>query len=387
MAATVVNTNNKLIKFREEIIREFVRQNMFSAYMGNSMTSVIRVLNDLKSGGEQVNVPLVRSLSGTAIGVGTLVGAEEAVDNYGFRMWIDWARNAVKMSKAEIQKQSADVFAIARPLLTDWGKELIKNEIVDAFLSIPLDTAPANLGSTNGQRVNGISFDSASAAQRNVWNAANSDRVLYGATISNFNATFATAAANIDNTTDKMTAASLRLMKRLAMKTSPRIRPIQTNDGYDYYCVFCDPNQFRDLSNDQTIVNANLYARPRDTARYQDNPLFMDGDILYDGMIVRQVPEMRTRRPTIFATAGTGSPGIAINAAVLCGQSAMAQFYGQLPRPTQLEQTDYDFNRGVGIEMAYGISKLAKNPVGTTGSTNLKDWGVFTGFFASVDDT
>ena len=116
---------------------------MFSAYMGNSMTSVIRVLNDLKSGGEQVNVPLVNSLRATAIANGTLTGAEEAIDNYGFRMWIDWARNAVKTNKQEMQRDSADIFDIARPLLADWGKELIKNEIVDGFLSIPLETAPS----------------------------------------------------------------------------------------------------------------------------------------------------------------------------------------------------------------------------------------------------
>ncbi len=383
MALTVIQTNNKLIKFREEILREFVRQNMFSAYMGNSMTSIIRIMNDLKSGGEQVNIPLVNSLRATAIATGTLTGAEEAVDNYGFRMWIDWARNAVKTTRAEDHKDSADIFDIARPLLTDWGKELIKNEIVDAFLSIPTGLVPAQLGSANGQRVNGLSWDAAVAGDRNTWVTNNSDRVLFGAVISNaVSNVFATAALLVDNTTDKLTAASLRLMKRLAMKAVPRIRPIQNNDGYDYYVCFCDPNQFRDLSSDQTIVNANLYARPRDGGTYKDNPLFMDGDILYDGIIVRQVPEMRTRRPTVFATAGTG--GIAINAAVLCGQSAVAQFYGQLPRPTQLDVTDYGFNRGVGIEMAYGIGKVAKAPIATP--TVLKDWGVFTGFFASVDD-
>jgi len=52
-----------------------------------------------------------------------------------------------------------------------------------------------------------------------------------------------------------------------------------------------------------------------------------------------------------------------------------------LPRPTILEQTDYQFNRGVGIEMAYGLSKVAKNTGG-----NLKDWGVLSSFCASVDD-
>jgi hypothetical protein len=97
-------------------------------------------------------------------------------------------------------------------------------------------------------------------------------------------------------------------------------------------------------------------------------------------VIVRQVPELLIRIPTLFKTAGAG--GIQINAVHLCGQSAMCQFYGQLPRPTRLEQTDYDFNRGVGIEMAYGLGKIAKNT-----SSSLKDWGVFTGFFASVDDT
>src|SRR5262252_4907431 len=158
MALTAIQVNNKLIKFRQEILREFVRQNMFSPYMGASATSIIRVLNDLKSGGEQVNVPLVNSLRATAIGVGTLTGAEEAIDNYGFRMWIDWARNAVKTNKAEIQKDSADIFDVARPLLTDWGKELVKNEIVDSFLSFPLETAPAGLGSAAGQRVNGVAM-------------------------------------------------------------------------------------------------------------------------------------------------------------------------------------------------------------------------------------
>ena len=379
MALSSIQTNNKLIVFREEITREFVRGNQFAPYMGNDMTSIIRVLNDLKSGGEQVNVPLVLSLRGTAIANGTLTGAEEAIDNYGFRMWIDWGRNAVKTNKQEMQRDSADIFDIARPLLADWGKELIKNEIVDAFLSLPLETAPANLGSANGQRVNGISFDNATAAQRNTWNAANSDRVLYGGAVSNYNATWATAAATVNNTAGKLTAATLRLMKRQAMKASPRIRPIQTNDGYDFYVVFCDTNQFRDLSNDQTVVNANLYARPRE-GRYKENPLFSDGDILYDGMIVRQVVEMRTRRPTLFGTAGAGGT-TAINAAVLCGQSAMAQFYGQLPRPTTLDQTDYQFNRGVGIEMAYGIGKIAKNTSG-----NLKDWATLTSFCASVDD-
>lgn len=379
MATTTVNTNNKLIRFRKEITREYVRENLFSPYMGTGPTSIIRVLNDLKSGGEQVNVPLVNSLSGTAYGTGTLAGNEEAIDNYGFRMWIDWARNAVKTNKAELQKDSADIFDVARPLLSDWGKSLIRDEIVDAFYSIPLETAPANLGSTNGQRVNGVSIDNATSGQRNTWVSDNSDRVLFGASISNYNATFATALANVDSTNDKLTAANLKLLKRVAMAAKPKIRPFKLKNGYEYFVCFTDTNQFRDLGNDTTIQNANLYARAREGGGMNSNPLFQDGDIIYDGLVVRQIPEMLTRIPTYLQTAGNSS--IQVGCTFLCGQSAMAQFWGQMPKPTQLDNTDYQFNRGVGVEMAYGIGKIAKKT-----STNLKDWGIVTGFFASVND-
>lgn len=379
MAVSTVNTNNKLIRFRKEITREYVRENLFSPYMGTGVTSIIRVLNDLKSGGEQVNVPLVNSLSGTAIATGTLVGNEESIDNYGFRMWIDWARNAVKTNKAEMQKDSADIFDQARPLLSDWGKSLIRDEIIDAFNSLPLEAAPANLGTTNGQRVNGVSIDNATTTQRNTWVSDNSDRVLFGASVSNYSSTFATALGNLDTTSDKLTAVALRLMKRLAMKASPKIRPFKTANGYEYFVVFAGPNCFRDLGNDSTIINANLYARARENNGVAKNPLFQDGDILYDGMVVRQVPEMDTRNPTLYATAGASTSKVA--PVFLCGQSAMAQFWGQMPRPTKLDQTDYEFNRGVGVEMAYGIGKIAKK----TGSA-VKDWGVFTGFFSAADD-
>jgi hypothetical protein len=378
MALTSVQTNNKLIKFRKEIYREFVRENMFSPYMGTGLTSIIRVLNDLKAGGEQVNIPLTARLAATAIANGTLVGNEEAIDNYGCRMWIDWARNAVVSNKQEIHRDSADIFDIARPLLSDWGKELIKNEIVDAFNSVNSESAPPNLGSSGGQRTQGKTIDVASASDRNTWVSDNSDRVLFGASVSNYNATFATALGNLDTTNDKFDTTKLRLMKRLALKANPRIRPYKTNDGYDFYVAFAGPNAFRDLANDSNIANANQYARPRERG-FQKNPLFNDGDLLYDGVIIRQVPEMDTRNPTLYATAGASSSKV--SPVFLCGQGALAHFWGQMPRPTQLDQTDYQFKRGVGIEMAYGVGKIFKK----TG-TKLVDWGVFTGFFSAADD-
>src|SRR5690349_2309436 len=100
MAVTTITTNNKLIKFTNQINREYVRENLFSPYMGTGLTAIIRVRQELKSGGEQMNIPMVAALSGTAIGSGTLTGNEESIDNYGMRMYIDWARNAIKTNKA-----------------------------------------------------------------------------------------------------------------------------------------------------------------------------------------------------------------------------------------------------------------------------------------------
>src|SRR6516165_12503771 len=199
MAVTTVQSNNKLIVFRKEITREYIRQNLFSPYVGSEMTAIFRVINDLKKGGEQINIPLVARLKNQPISTGTLVGNEESIDNYGDRAWIDWARNAVRIPRSEEQKSSIDLFGQARPLLEDWGKELQRDEFIDAFYAIPLDsTAPVGLSSVNGQRVNGAIFDAATVAQRNTWTTDNADRLLFGGAQGNLVAgNWAASAANI----------------------------------------------------------------------------------------------------------------------------------------------------------------------------------------------
>src|SRR6185437_9403836 len=166
MALTTIQTNNKLIKFTKQVNREWVRENLFAPYMGEDITAIIRKRMDLVSGGEQMNIPLVARLGAQAIGSGALNGNEESIDNYGMRVWIDWARNAVKTNKAEKHKDSTAIFGVARPLLSDWLKEMNRDEIIQAFYALPTESAPAGLGSAAGQRVNGILFDSATAAQR-----------------------------------------------------------------------------------------------------------------------------------------------------------------------------------------------------------------------------
>src|SRR5262245_9919706 len=104
MAVTTIQDNNKLIRFTQQISREFVSENMFSPYMSESLTAIIRIRNELKAGGEDMNIPLVTRLTGSGVATGTLVGNEEKIDNYGMRLRMEWARNAVVTTKAESQK-------------------------------------------------------------------------------------------------------------------------------------------------------------------------------------------------------------------------------------------------------------------------------------------
>lgn len=385
MALTSTAANNKLIKFRKEVYREYVRENLFSAYMGTSMNSIIRVITDLdkggKNGGEQINIPLRARLNSQGVGSGTLRGNEESLDNQGTRFWIDWARNAVAITNAEENKSSIDLFAEVKPALVDWGQEKQRDEICDGFYALPSQAAPAGLNSNLGQRVNGILFDAATAAQRNTWQTDNTDRILIGnSNTANLQATFAGSMSFI-TAAMTLSGAIVNRMKRSAKKANPRIRPFKLKEnGTEWFVLFVGQEQFRDAQNDADIKTANQNSRAREQQGYLKNPIFVDGDLLYNGVIIREVPELSLRLPVFYQNAGNA--GIQVAPAHLCGQGAVAWCWGKMPTPTFLKEDDYGFIRGAGIKMAYGVGKIAKlNAAG-----NFKDWGVYTGFFAAVAD-
>jgi hypothetical protein len=378
MALTTIESNNKLVVYTKEINREFVRENMFSPYMSDDLNAIIRRKYEMKSGGEQMNIPLVTKLTNLATGVGTLVGNEEKIDNYGMRVWLDWARNAVVTNKAESQKDSADVFGEAKPLLSDWGKELQRDELIAALMALPTESAPTGLGSNAGQRTNGILFEAATDAQRTTWMNANSDRVLFGNVVGNLaGVSFATDVAKVDSTADTFVSGSVSLLKRMAKNASPAIKPYRVSDGYEHFVCFAGTNTFRDLKASLATINGG--SRPREGG-WEKNPLFNDGDLLFDGVVIREVPEisgMVTDVWTFLTTAGATTGRV--EPVFLCGQQAAVMAWGQMAKPTFRKEDDYGFITGAGVEMAYGVSKMFKKHPGT--GTNLKQWGVVTGFF------
>lgn len=156
---------------------------------------------------------------------------------------------------------------------------------------------------------------------------------------------------NVDPPNDRMTAAHVSLAKQLAREaTNRKIKPVKqsVSKGRDDYVYFVGSRAFRDLKTDSVMVNANRDARVRGTS---DNPIFRDGDLLWDGVVIREVPEI----PVI---AGVGATGSDVQPGFFCGAGAVGVAWGQRPKPTTKDSTDYQFEVGRGIEECRGTAKM-----------------------------
>jgi hypothetical protein len=138
----------------------------------------------------------------------------------------------------------------------------------------------------------------------------------------------------------------------------------------------------RDLKADPVMYQANRDARERESNPTSNNPIFTGGGLVYDGVYYLEIPEITQR--LLLVNAGAGA-AVDVEPVFMLGQGAMAYAVGQMPRPTQLEDGDYDFITGMGIEAQYGTAKIAKAPLTVVGATtgDLVDWGMATAFVAA----
>lgn len=298
------------IQWSSDFWVEYLRENQFSPYFGTSMDSMIQLRTDLtREPGDSVVFPTVRNLVGAGVtGNTVLEGNEEVINARSLKVAVSVIRHAVAVSQWDEQKSVIDLLQAGKSVLKNWAANKLRADII---LSLGAITADGDVQ---------ISYAAASAAQRNTWLVNNADRVLFGATKSNaVSGVYATALTAIDNTADKMTAAQLTLAKRIARTASPKIRPIRVSGDEEWYVVFVPSMVFRDLMLDPTIVNALQYA----WSRGSDNPLFTAGDILYDGMIIREIPEL-----PVIVDVGAGAT-VDVGASYLCGAQAIGIAWAQ----------------------------------------------------------
>ena len=361
----------------DRFFSSYVRANQFAKYMGQSEYDMIQVKQDLtKKRGDSVTYALVNDLTGAGVtGSTTLLGAEEAMMTRSFKVSVDMLRHAVTVHEWDEQKSSIDLREAAKPQLRSWATKKLRTDIIIA------------LGSINGVRYitgngNGSTTGS-STAQKDAWLVDNADRVLYGnAVVNAVSNVHATALGTIDSTNDVLNYSTVSLAKRLAKKASPAIRPIELDNGEEWFVLFCHSLCFRDLKSSLATIHQNAEVRGK------GNPLFHDGDIVWDGVICREIPEMPLESATWAGVTGTGLGAAAIQTAqnYMCGAQALALAWAQRTT-SRTDITDYGAQHGVAIQEIRAVKKMIFGKNSTTDTSDLVDHGVFTLHNAAVADT
>jgi len=366
---TTLDINSRIQKWNSDYFVEYVRETPFSPYMGryDGKSQMPIVANrDLVDAGKTVNIPRIDALdrkSGVR-GDTRLIGREVRMGNYNFPITVNWNRNGVVVKKTQEHWTEMNLRDAARTVLKDWSSVVLRDDLICAMLAF-------GNGSILRGRHPDLSEDvpllpdefyaAASEAEKDAWLALNSDRVLFGRAVANNAANdHSVCLATIDNdasTGDRMTTGVMDLAKELARATTtsstrPSIRPVKVDNtqGRENFVMFTNSRAFRALKRDDAMGRANREARPRDVG---DNPLFQDGDLIWNGIIVREVPEI----PVV--SNGT----IEVAPSFLCGAQAVAIAWGQDVNTAVKKEDDYGFEYGVAVQECRGVGKFHFNGI------------------------
>jgi hypothetical protein len=359
MAETILNSALTISHWRKTYFRDYLRESRFRPYMGTGNDNIIVMLNELNTqAGKTIILPIVSKLTGSGVsGSQVLAGNEEDLSTNAMPISIDWRRNAVIVPKSEQYKTDIDLLDAAKPELKRWEAELLRKDIIGEFGAITVNDASQT----------SVRYSAASEPQKDAWLVLNRDRVLFGKDIANSSSLdHSTSLANIDTTNDKASAALITKMKRMAQKA--KITPYQSEQtaGREWYVLFAGTEAFRDLAADASIYEANKDARVRGV---ETNPIFVGGDLIYQGIIIREEPE-------IPVLTGVGNGASDVQPMYLAGVQAVGVAWGQTPQ-TRTRLDDYDFRKGVGIEELLGVKKVAYGGI---------QRGVVTGYVSAPAD-
>lgn len=362
MAETAIPSGLTVQQWDERYFREYLNNNWFKQFMGTGSAKMIQVKEDLtKKPGDSVTFTLINRLTGEAKSANeVLEGAEEDATLRSFQVRVREYAHAVRFKKFEAQKTAIDLRQGHKDVLMDWQMELDRDNIIDALGSI-----------------NGTLYSSASEANKDAWLTDNTDRVLFGALISNHSSLDHSAAlANVDTTNDKLTPDAISLMKRIAKSASPRVRPFKAKSAIgesDAYVLFAPTQMVRDLAANSTFLAANREARNRGI----DNPLFNGADYFWENVAIYEIEDI----PSLGAV---GASSAVVRPCYLCGAQALGIAWAMRP---QTVEEDFDYKRtiGLGIKQWYKVEKMRFGS-GATDTDDYKDHGVVTGYFAAAAD-
>ena len=357
--------NNALSQetWSKKYMEEYTRTSGFLPYMGKGNDAVIRIDSDLtKTAGDVINIPYFRALSGDGVSGGaTLKGNEEALANYDIEVRISQLRNGVNIPESQAYKTDLQLANIAGTSLRSWSAAKLKNSVCSALLSVPVSGGTTD-GTVNPDST--VDYASATEAQKDAYNAANADRMVFGSSTATASGDHSADLAGIANT-EVLTAAVLDRAKDLAEATSDfRITPFQTKvtEGQEYFVFFTNTTGYNQLRADEEIKTNMQNAWTRDEMK---NPVFQGGDLLHNGIIIRKIPEL-------VGLGNVGATSAAVGASFLCGAGAAAVAWGAMPE-VRTQKDDYGEFNGLAIREVRGVKKM---------TAALHDLGVVTVYHA-----
>ena len=353
----------------KKFFAEYVRSNRFARYMGKQETSMIQLKDDLTAQrGDTVTFANLRRLVGAGVqDHQVLEGNEELLDARSMKLRVHLIRHGVAVDGWTEQQSILDLRNAAKPALTNWMTERMRNDIMSALSSISINDADS------------VSYQVATPAQRDAWSVANADRLRFGSLAANNTGVMATSLATLDPAADRMTGKLLSLVKRQAQSANPHIRPIQMVEESDeeWFVCFMNSRAFRDFSLDPDVLETNKMARPRE-GNWMENPLFSGSDLMWNGIFVREIPEL----PILT---GAGAGGSDVGASFLCGAQALGIAWAARTE-SRTNERDYQESHGVAVREIRGIGKLVFGKDGANDTGTKVDNGVATLFTSTPAD-
>ena len=384
MASSTIASGNIVTRFKKRVRREYVRGGRFGPFIGTDINKIIQTTTEEK----KFSLPLVAKLGGPGVrGSSQLAGSEQPLSNFAQILQPTYLRQGVLIDNEEREKSEFDLFTEARPALMNWMMETKRDQIIQALGAVEAGGTYFNYGGTEASGATGSS--AASAANMDTWNANNTDRILYGSLKGNTTSgDHTTSLATIDTTNDKLDIGMLELMKRMAQDANPLIRPIMVKEDEPWYVFWVGKYGFRDLRNDTTLQQSMREALPRN----KDNPLFAGGDLLWDGIIIKELPDLDKfidstgsdlwdgvwgANATGDSLATGGDTSSRVGTGYLCGAQAIGFGIGKTASFKRRKEDDYEHLNGVAVSAKHDIKKTFYNN---------KQHGMLTSFHsASID--
>ena len=350
----------------DEFFRDYVRMSRYKRYFGTDEAAIFQINEQLtKKRGDTITFALVNELTGSGVtGSNTLKGNEERLWSRSDTLVVDVLRHAVAVDDWDQQKSVIDLRNAARVQLREWSQKMLRDACTDA------------LG-----MIDGIEFTTASNAQRDTWQANNRDRLVTGTTAVGTHTTFASAISAV-TAAAQLSPNILSLMKRLAQSSSPKVKPVYVKEmDQEWYVAFVGPRAWRDLTEDNPTTNVLTLANRDARVRGVDNPLFTGDSLVWDGIIIREIPEIAAVSTTVYSL----TTATAIEPVYLCGAQAVGLAWAQRTKSTT-DVDDYEFVAGVGVQEIRRVQKLRFGTSSAVDTTTPKDHGLVTAFVGAAPD-